>query len=110
MENNNYICEKHKKIIKERIILPKCKYCELDKLPDTSNRKIQADKETILKIDGKKYSLIWNKERNNGIGAYYCPGLELYLERFGNIKRNYSNSKDDIDVSDDIDDIIYGCG
>ena len=102
-ENNmesNYICEKHKKIIEER--KPKCKYCELDKLPDTSNRKWKllsdmSDKETILKIEGKEYPLIWDKERNKGTGAYYCPALELYLERFGNITSPKTPKNDDDD-------------
>jgi len=103
MENNNYICEKHKKIIEEQ--KPKCKYCELDKLPNTSNRKSLIDKETILKIDGKEHTLIWDKERNNGVGAYWCPGLELYLERFGNIRRGKVSIVPPIDFPDYEDEI-----
>lgn len=73
---NNYICEKHKRKIEEQ--KPECKYCELDKLPDTSNRKYQLDKETILKIDGRKYSLAWEQNGSSG-GKWYCKELNFYF-------------------------------
>lgn len=47
----------------------------------TRKELLNKQKQTILKIDGQEYPLIWKPKYTSSEEAYYCPELNFYFQR-----------------------------